>query len=174
MPDDALRYIGTAAFLAVLSFLVPGTLLLGIIVQRELVGWEKFVGLALVLVSAPVSFVLTAYFFVGVPLVAILATFAGLLSRFRVAVRIMHAAPLAIMALWLSLAGAWALDCPTCQSGDNQRGEVWAVGGLLLGSGLALLTLVLEFGRVAIGRAMWGDRVASRGGVDAWKSTDSP
>ena len=155
MCEDKLCYLTSALGLAAFSFPLPLLLLGGIAIARMLSPWEWIAGALLVVVAAPTSFLLTAYFFVGLPLVAIVALLASATSRSETISRIVLVTPLALYLMWWIVAGAWMAACPNCGEGDNERDYVWSVGGLLLLSRLGMLLLTLEFGRAAVGKLLW-------------------
>ena len=142
-------------FLAVFSLALPTLLLIAIGLSRRLRGREWALGAMLVVIAGPMSFFLTAYFFLGLPLVLILSLVASVVSRGQMSARVMLLAPVVLYALWWIVAGAWALDCPNCGDGAEPRTYVWGVSGLMLASPLAALLLTLEFGRVVFGRILW-------------------
>ncbi len=162
MCDDTQCYILSTLALAAFSLPLPLLLLAGIAFGRHLRRWEWVLGAVMVAVAAPMSFLLTAYFFIGLPLVAIIAALAAILARFPIVSRVVLIAPILLYILWWIVAGVWAVDCPNCGEGDGDRSYAWGVGGLLLASPLAALLLSLEFGRVAAGRLLW--RQAARPG----------
>lgn len=155
MCDNARCLIADSLVLAGFSLALPVLLLIAIGVSRTLRGWEWALGVVLVVAAGPISFFLTAYFYLGLPLVAFLALLASVISRRRLSARVMLLAPVLLYAVWWVVAGVWALDCPTCGDGGAQRTYVWGAGGLMLASPLAALLLTLEFGRVVLGRILW-------------------
>ncbi len=155
MCDNTHCYVVAISALALISLPLPLLLLGGIAFGRHLRKWEWAIGVGLVVAAAPVSFILTAYFFLGLPFVALLAVLASVVSRGQRSARAMLIAPVLLYVLWWIIGGVWTIDWPSCGEGDNERSYVWAVGGIMLASPLAALLLTLEFGRVVLGRLLW-------------------
>jgi hypothetical protein len=141
--------------LAVISLPLPVMLLAGVALSRRLRAWEWFAGVVLVLVAAPTSLFATAYFFIGLPLVAIFAALAALMSAWDVTARLTVVSPLVFYALWWIVGAGWVVACPGCAVGDDDRLFVWVAWGLVFASPTALLFLTFDFGRSVSQKLVW-------------------